>query len=445
VRFLFALCGGHIAPILVAAKARGLRVVDTRHEATAVFAADARGTSDRPAGRGRGDRGPRRHQHDHGSRERPARAVSAGSDRGRDGDSLAWPRSAPDIDQMPLVRPHVKRAVASRAWASSLPRSRRRSGWRRPECPARCSSSCPGGSRLPRGSRARVVSCANAECAARPGGARRTLYVDRHLRQAVRCAGTSRGRRAGGSRQACISRGARGRGRAQVRQTARLLQRAERPPPPGGSQALLDPAQREPARCRDSQPRHAGLFLGMARGLLGAADPLQLAARTKRGAARGGSRRLGRGLVRLPSRLRPPDRAARGPGVRQSQSPGPGENRRPTVAAFGAPDLFLRRLAARAVPRATWRSWQETLRGREEARDSAIAAQGVAAVGGGLNPDRPLPGYRSPARGDECRGRGRRRLRGHRLLRRAPARPRSPGWTPGLSDARRRRRVSRWE
>ena len=36
---LFTLCGGHISPILVAAKARGIRVVDTRHEATAVYAA----------------------------------------------------------------------------------------------------------------------------------------------------------------------------------------------------------------------------------------------------------------------------------------------------------------------------------------------------------------------------------------------------------------------
>ncbi len=41
VRFIFALCGGHISPILVAAKARGIRIIDTRDEATAVFAADA--------------------------------------------------------------------------------------------------------------------------------------------------------------------------------------------------------------------------------------------------------------------------------------------------------------------------------------------------------------------------------------------------------------------
>ncbi|KAM6394828.1 2-hydroxyacyl-CoA lyase 2 [Rhynochetos jubatus] len=41
VRFLFTLAGGHISPILVASEKVGIRVVDTRHEATAVFAADA--------------------------------------------------------------------------------------------------------------------------------------------------------------------------------------------------------------------------------------------------------------------------------------------------------------------------------------------------------------------------------------------------------------------
>lgn len=41
VRFVFTLVGGHISPILVGAKQQGIRVVDTRHEATAVFAADA--------------------------------------------------------------------------------------------------------------------------------------------------------------------------------------------------------------------------------------------------------------------------------------------------------------------------------------------------------------------------------------------------------------------
>lgn len=41
VKFIFTLVGGHISPILVAAGRCGMRVIDTRHEANAVFAADA--------------------------------------------------------------------------------------------------------------------------------------------------------------------------------------------------------------------------------------------------------------------------------------------------------------------------------------------------------------------------------------------------------------------
>ncbi|KAI4892819.1 hypothetical protein NFI96_017250 [Prochilodus magdalenae] len=41
IKFVFTLSGGHISPILVACEKIGIRIVDTRHEATAVFAADA--------------------------------------------------------------------------------------------------------------------------------------------------------------------------------------------------------------------------------------------------------------------------------------------------------------------------------------------------------------------------------------------------------------------
>ncbi len=41
VQFVFTLTGGHISPILVGCKQRGIRVVDVRHEVNAVFAADA--------------------------------------------------------------------------------------------------------------------------------------------------------------------------------------------------------------------------------------------------------------------------------------------------------------------------------------------------------------------------------------------------------------------
>ena len=39
VGHLFTLCGGHISPILVGCKKRGIGVVDVRHEVDAVFAA----------------------------------------------------------------------------------------------------------------------------------------------------------------------------------------------------------------------------------------------------------------------------------------------------------------------------------------------------------------------------------------------------------------------
>lgn len=41
VKFLFTLSGGHISPIFVEAERQGIRVIDTRHEVTAAFAADA--------------------------------------------------------------------------------------------------------------------------------------------------------------------------------------------------------------------------------------------------------------------------------------------------------------------------------------------------------------------------------------------------------------------
>ena len=41
IKNVFTLSGGHISSILTACEEVGIRVVDTRHEATAVFAADA--------------------------------------------------------------------------------------------------------------------------------------------------------------------------------------------------------------------------------------------------------------------------------------------------------------------------------------------------------------------------------------------------------------------
>jgi hypothetical protein len=41
VQFLFTLVGGHISPVLISSRERGIRVIDVSHAATSVFAADA--------------------------------------------------------------------------------------------------------------------------------------------------------------------------------------------------------------------------------------------------------------------------------------------------------------------------------------------------------------------------------------------------------------------
>jgi len=41
VKFLFTLCGGHVSPIYIEAEKAGIKVIDVRNEANAVFAADA--------------------------------------------------------------------------------------------------------------------------------------------------------------------------------------------------------------------------------------------------------------------------------------------------------------------------------------------------------------------------------------------------------------------
>src|SRR6266508_499221 len=89
-QFLFTLCGGHISPILVGCKQRGIRVIDTRHEATAVFAADA-------VARLTGQPG--------------VAAATALKGRG----------ALQDIDQMALLRPHVKWAAAARRVRDLVP------------------------------------------------------------------------------------------------------------------------------------------------------------------------------------------------------------------------------------------------------------------------------------------------------------------------------------
>jgi thiamine pyrophosphate-dependent acetolactate synthase large subunit-like protein len=117
VQTLFTLCGGHIAPILVSAKRRGIRVLDVRDEASAAFAADAWSRLNGVPGVAAVTAGPG-----------VTNAITAIKNAqmaqspfvlfgGATGTILKGRGSLQDIDQAALVSPHVK-------WMASVERVR---------------------------------------------------------------------------------------------------------------------------------------------------------------------------------------------------------------------------------------------------------------------------------------------------------------------------------
>ncbi|NJN19748.1 MAG: thiamine pyrophosphate-binding protein, partial [Oscillochloris sp.] len=118
---LYTLCGGHISPILIGCAGHGIRVVDTRHEATAVFAADATARLTGRPGVAAVTAGP-------GLTNTITAVKNAQMAQsplvllgGATATILKGRGALQDIDQMALLRPHVKWAAAARTVAE-IPR-----------------------------------------------------------------------------------------------------------------------------------------------------------------------------------------------------------------------------------------------------------------------------------------------------------------------------------
>ena len=114
---IFTLCGGHISPILVASKEKGISVIDVRHEVTAVFAADAVTRLSNKPGVAAVTAGP-------GLTNTITAVKNAQMAQspvillgGATATILKGKGALQDIDQMALLRPHVK-------WAGSVNRVR---------------------------------------------------------------------------------------------------------------------------------------------------------------------------------------------------------------------------------------------------------------------------------------------------------------------------------
>ncbi|MCB1307655.1 MAG: thiamine pyrophosphate-binding protein [Leptospiraceae bacterium] len=111
VPYLFTLCGGHISPILTACKRNKIRVIDVRHEVNAVFAADAVSRLTGIPGVAAVTAGPGLTNTITAVKNAELAQSPLVLLGGATATILRGRGSLQDIDQMKLMRPHVKRAI----------------------------------------------------------------------------------------------------------------------------------------------------------------------------------------------------------------------------------------------------------------------------------------------------------------------------------------------
>ena len=274
VPLLFTLCGGHISPILVAAKARGIRIVDMRDEATAVFAADAvarlTGMPGRRGGhrRARASPTPSPRSRTRSSRRSPLVLLGGAAPTALQGRGALQ-----DIDQRALVAPHVKLVKQVRRVADLGAGGRGGARRRRARRAGAGVRRMPGGPALRRDADPRLVRGRG-----RQGHARSPIGLLRWYLQPPRRRGCSPAAAAPTTpaprrcRCPTPARGARRRGpprRSRARAAAAARHRQ-----PGAGRAPSD-AQRG-RRARSTRLGVPVYLSGMARGLLGREHALQM-------------------------------------------------------------------------------------------------------------------------------------------------------------------------
>ncbi len=382
VRHLFTLCGGHIAPILVGAKRRGIRVVDVRHEADAVFAADAVARLTGAPGVAAVTAGPGVTNSITALKNAQMAQSPLVLLGGATATLLKGRGALQDIDQRALVTPHVK-------WMDSV---------------ARVRDLVPTLERAFQEAASGVPGPVFVECPV-------DLLYDEALVRQWYLAGTGGGGLAGWGLRRYLERHLRRlfasdkwppsnplppaplhASHFTVRKAARLVARAERPVLVVGSQAVLRAGE-----VGELAAALAGLGLpvylaGAGRGLLGREAPIQLRHRRKEALREADlvvlagmpadfrldyGRQIGRDAALVTVNLSRDD-------LRR--------NRRPRLGVHADPGLFLRALAAEvgrrggAGRRAGGGDWLARLRARDAEREQEIEAQARQPAGEHLNP-----------------------------------------------------------
>ncbi len=387
VKHLYTLCGGHISPILSGCKQRGIKVWDCRHEASAVFAADATSRLSGIPGVAAVTAGPgvtNAITALQNAQQAQSPLILLG---GASATVLRGRGSLQDIDQMSLVRPVVKAA-----WSVSRVRDITSV---LDEAFAVAASGVPGPVfvELPLDvlyPEALVREWYGTKSGEQGGGIARKVvrsYLSHHTDQLFdpepdhpMLGGLlQRGRRlldASGSQVAQVNL------QAMAALTARYLRQAQSPVILLGSQTVTQ-ARLIPALVAGLERLGAPVFLsGMARGLLGPRHPLQYRHQRKQALRQADliilagvpcdfrldyGNHLNRKATLVSANLSHHDLF---------------KNRLPKVPVLGHPADFLLQLAEQFPPEADrFSAWHDTLTQADAARNSEIDAQALEQKG----------------------------------------------------------------
>jgi acetolactate synthase-1/2/3 large subunit len=374
VPFVFTLCGGHISPILTGSKARGIRVIDCRDEATAVFAADAVARLTGIPGVAAVTAGPGLTNTITALKNAQLAQSPVILIGGAAPTALQGRGALQDIDQRRLIAPHVKRFIKIRRVADLAPAIAQAFAVAHEGVPGPVCIECP-------------VDLLYEEALIRQwyadAAGKGTSIADRALRWYL----NRHVERMFFGSEVPLDVLARellppAPPESRIAATAAAVATAERPLMVIGSQALSIAANADRIANAVAKIGIPVYLSGMARGLLGREHPLQMR-HARRKALRESDCVILAGVpcdfrldygrhIRRGATLIAANRSASEARM----------NRRPTLAAIGDAGLFLERLATSAIDSPRWRDWTQTLRKRDLEREAEIDAQ--AAVQGEL-------------------------------------------------------------
>jgi thiamine pyrophosphate-dependent acetolactate synthase large subunit-like protein len=377
IAYLFALCGGHISPILVGAKRARIRIIDVRHEASAVFAADAMARLTGIPGAAVVTAGPGVTNTITALKNAEMAQTPLILLGGAAATVIKGRGSLQDIDQIAIVKSIVKIAVTINRNCDIVPVLEHAIQVARSDIPGPVFVECP----IDLLYSEEVVRRWYGAKSGTPGseGIKSKLfqfYLERHLNRMFTCDFDAMEPIPLEIATPQFKPG-------RIAAAAHLLADARQPVLIVGSQAMLRPAQADTLAAAVERIGAPVFLTGMARGLLGKSHPLHMRHQRKK-ALNAADAVL---LAGMPCDFRLDYGRSFHPKVKliainRSKSDLT-LNRKPSLAIHADPFESLCALAEEAAaPHVQWESWIESLRKTDDQRDRQIAAMAQTDVEG---------------------------------------------------------------